>query len=69
MLEYTKTILNKVAFDRSLFEKELRKSHGKLMHDELSELYRWCTVRFGRKYGRIIHKTFANVGSAEQSAA
>lgn len=69
MLEYTKTILNKVAFDRGLFEKELHKSLDKLMHDELEELYRWSTVRFGRKYGRVIEKTFARIASADQSAA
>ncbi len=69
MLEYTKTILNKVAFDRGLFEKELRKSVDKLMQDELEELYKWSTIRFGRKYGRVIEKTFTAHSAFKQSAA
>ena len=35
MLEYAKTILLKVSFDRALFEKELRKAVRTLAPDEL----------------------------------
>ncbi len=50
MLEYTKTILEKVSFDRKLFEKELRKALRYLMEPELRELERWCMERFGLRY-------------------
>lgn len=50
MLEYTKTILEKVAFDRKLFEKELKKAVRYLVENELRELERWCMERFGLQY-------------------
>ncbi len=50
MLEYTKTILEKVSFDRKLFEKELRKAIRYLLEPELKELERWCMERFGLRY-------------------
>jgi hypothetical protein len=50
MLEYTKTILEKVSFDRKLFEKELRKALRYLLEPELRELERWCMERFGLRY-------------------
>lgn len=50
MLEYTKTILEKVSFDRKLFEKELRKAIRYLLEPELKELERWCMERFGLQY-------------------
>jgi hypothetical protein len=50
MLEYTKTILEKVSFDRKLFEKELRKAIRYLVEQELKELERWCMERFGLRY-------------------
>jgi len=50
MLEYTKTILEKVAFDRKLFEKELKKAVRYLVETELRELERWCMERFGLQY-------------------
>ena len=69
MLEYTKTILNKVAFDRMLFEKELNKALRHLMPHELEELSHWCNVRFGRKYGRILSKSFAALEVSKTTAA
>lgn len=41
MFEYTKTILNKVSFDPSLFCKELEKAVNRLLPYELDELYIW----------------------------
>ena len=38
MLEYTKTILNKVSFDVSLFCKEVQKAIGRLLPYEIEEL-------------------------------
>ena len=50
MLEYTKLILEKVSFDRKLFEKELTKAIRYLIEPELRELERWCMGRFGLQY-------------------
>ncbi|WP_298486832.1 hypothetical protein [uncultured Maribacter sp.] len=41
MLEYTKTILKKVSFDSVLFCKELKKSLGILLPEEIEELKKW----------------------------
>ncbi|QFZ55184.1 hypothetical protein FEZ18_10430 [Oceanihabitans sp. IOP_32] len=38
MFEYTKTILNKVSFDTSLFCKEVQKAVNRLLAHELEEL-------------------------------
>jgi hypothetical protein len=50
MLEYTKLILEKVSFDRRLFEKELKKAIRYLIEPELRELELWCMERFGLRY-------------------
>lgn len=50
MLEYTKLILEKVSFDRRLFEKELKKAIRYLIEPELRELELWCMERFGLQY-------------------
>ena len=41
MLEYAKTILLKVSFDKILFEKELRKALRMLLPAELVQLKEW----------------------------
>lgn len=41
MLDYTKTILQKVSFDTRLFMKELSKSVSWLMPGEIEELKAW----------------------------
>ncbi|MCL5129700.1 MULTISPECIES: hypothetical protein [unclassified Algibacter] len=38
MLEYTKTVLNKVSFDTSLFCKEVKKALSRLLPYEIEEL-------------------------------
>lgn len=38
MLEYTKTVLNKVSFDSSLFCKEVQKAVSRLLPYEVEEL-------------------------------
>lgn len=53
MLEYTKLILEKVSFDRKLFEKELTKAIRYLLDPELRELERWCMERFGLQYALV----------------
>ena len=59
MLEYFKTILKKVSFDRRLFEKELRKAIKSVLRDELSELKRWCYDNFGHLYENVLEEQFA----------
>ncbi|MEB8329515.1 hypothetical protein OO009_09105 [Flavobacteriaceae bacterium KMM 6897] len=41
MLEYTKTVLQKVSFDSMLFCKELEKAISRLLPVELEELKQW----------------------------
>ena len=41
MLEYTKTVLQKVSFDAQLFSRELKKALKTLLPKELDELKRW----------------------------
>ena len=42
MLEYCKTILKKVSFDSTLFEKELRKALSYVNKEERMKLLQWC---------------------------
>ncbi len=41
MLEYYKTVLQKVSFDARLFSKELQKAISKLLPYEIEELKSW----------------------------
>lgn len=41
MLEYTKTILQKVSFDAKLFAKEVKKAVSRLLPEEIEELKIW----------------------------
>lgn len=41
MLDYTKTVLQKVSFDIKLFHKELKKAVKRLLPYEIEELRRW----------------------------
>ncbi|GAB3510693.1 hypothetical protein [Emticicia fontis] len=58
MLEYVKVILEKVSFESSLFEKELKKSLKLLSFREVRELRKWCYEKFGSIYRGILNKTF-----------
>lgn len=58
MLEYAKTILEKVSFDSHLFERELRKSINELIHEELEELKNWCYDNFGHCHRNILNQVF-----------
>ncbi len=60
MLEYSKTILEKVAFDEFLFQKELRKAKRLLNRAEIKELEKWCSTRFGGRFGSLKHATQYN---------
>ena len=57
MLEYSKTILSKVSFDRALFDKELAKAI-QLIGEQLQELKNWCYQTFSHQYPLILHKHF-----------
>jgi len=49
MLEYHKTILHKVSFSQSIFERELQKGLKSLAQkDERKELLTWAKQMFGR---------------------
>ncbi|RNI25855.1 hypothetical protein [Rufibacter latericius] len=61
MLEYVKLILDKVSFDSSLFEKELRKSMRMLIHNEVETLREWCYTHFSGSYNSILDKVFGDV--------
>lgn len=41
MLEYTKTVLQKVSFDAKLFAKEVKKAVLRLLPNEIEELKIW----------------------------
>ena len=59
MLEYIKTILVKVSFDRMLFEKELRKALSLLVTEDLTELKNWCYSQFAGVYPVVLNRVFA----------
>jgi hypothetical protein len=59
MLEYIKTILLKVSFDKMLFEKELRKAIKVLVKEEIQELKQWCYNQFSGVYLLIINRVFS----------
>jgi len=46
MLEYSKSILEKVSFDPELFQKELKKALKLLNPEEVRELILWCRAHF-----------------------
>ena len=41
MFEYTKTVLEKVSFNKELFKKELEKAVNRLLPYEVKELFLW----------------------------
>ena len=55
MLEYCKTILKKVSFNKTLFEKELRKSLTLIKKEERLIFINWCKATFGDKTEAIEH--------------
>ena len=61
MLEMSKTVLERVSFDRSLFKKELIKATNWLKKDELSALKIWCLTMFSAKYGTLINEVFQSL--------
>ena len=62
MLNYVKSILEKVSFDRALFEKELRKALARILPSELEDLRDWCYEQFSEKYQLILDRCFLAIG-------
>lgn len=62
MFEYTKQILTKVSFDRSLFRKELIKALQLLQKDERRLLKIWCIATFA-SYSDVILQVFRRFSS------
>lgn len=58
MLEYSKTILQKVSFNKYLFRKELKKALRLLKREEIIMLQIWCLVSYNDRYGNIIREVF-----------
>lgn len=59
MLKYQMMIIEKVSFNRELFEKEIRKSMRMLSHNELEELRAWAFAKYGNRYSDVLRRTFA----------
>ncbi|MFN3801708.1 MULTISPECIES: hypothetical protein [Belliella] len=61
MLEYVKTVLMKVSFDKALFEKELRKSLNLILPAEIKEFKAWCYRTFANMYESVLNKYFVKL--------
>ncbi|MBC6613103.1 hypothetical protein H8B15_19425 [Hymenobacter sp. BT507] len=61
MLEYTKTILSKVSFDKFLFEKELRKALRTILPEEVAQFKEWCYAQFAKVYRAILNRVFGQL--------
>ncbi|HCA83201.1 MAG: hypothetical protein ACK40M_00225 [Flavobacteriales bacterium] len=58
MLEFSKQVLQKVSFDRRLFEKELRKAIKWIKKEDVLVLKTWCVATFGHQYLDVILSAF-----------
>ena len=61
MLEFCKTVLKRVSFDRRLFARELKKSFSWLSYDDALALKSWALATYSNKYAQLIVTTFAAV--------
>jgi hypothetical protein len=57
-----KLILQKVSFDKKLFEKELKKAIASLVGDEIKLLKAWCYEKFENIYSSVLNNCFATFG-------
>lgn len=57
MIEYAKTVLQKVSFDKSLFHKELAKFMLWLSPDESNKLFLWSLQNFEEHFEKSSLKT------------
>ena len=60
MLEFSKTILQKVSFDKFLFSKELKKLILWMNEDQegINDLHQWCIDKYGSTYSEVITDGF-----------
>jgi hypothetical protein len=61
MLDYFKLILEKVSFDKFLFEKELRKALALLQPSEQEDFRKWCYKKFEPQYKNVLNNHFKMV--------
>jgi hypothetical protein len=61
MLEFSKSVLQKVSFDHLLFKKELSKSIQWINQNDLEHLREWCLEMYGSRYANIIHQAFETI--------
>ncbi len=61
MLEYTKSLLQKVSFDKFLFLKELGKSLTRLQEEEILNLKYWCFITFSPLYQKEMEQVFQTI--------
>ena len=59
MLEFIKTVLVKVSFDKKLFEKELRKALKVLLPADVKQLKKWCYEHFSDRYQLVLNQYFS----------
>ena len=57
ILEYCKTILHKVSFNKALFKKEYRKSFTYLHPDDHLELKKWLRINLNLKGNKNLKET------------
>lgn len=58
MIDYVKTILEKVSFSKHLFERELRKGLRMISPSEFQEFRDWCYLMFGKIHSVILNRYF-----------
>ncbi len=58
MLEFVKTVLTKVSFDKELFRKELGKGIKWISPGERTILLAWCLTHFGQTHQDVIKEVF-----------
>ena len=61
MLDYMKMILTKVSFNKTLFEKELRKALNVIPTIEVPDFRTWCYRQFARIYRRVLKRVFGEL--------
>jgi len=63
MFDYTKLVLQKVSFDKNLFQKELIKAVHHLQPHERQRLKLWCTATFSAYAADIVPEVFRRFSS------
>ena len=61
MLEFSKSVLQKVSFDHSLFQRELHKSIQWVNQADVENLRIWCMETYGNQHGVIIEQAFQTI--------